>query len=77
MIFIGVGKPVKLLIFAGAVNGLILPVALTVILVASRSKRITADYVHPKWMELAGWIVVILMTCMGIYTIAESISKLY
>ena len=35
-IFLGAGEPVRILIFAGAVNGLILPIALTIILVAAQ-----------------------------------------
>lgn len=76
LIFLIVGSPVTLLIVAGAVNGLILPVALAVILLAARSKKITGDYVHPLWMHIAGWIVVALMTWMGYYTIVDSWQKI-
>lgn len=47
IIFCLVGNPVTLLIFAGGVNGLILPIALTVILVASSKKKIVGTYSHP------------------------------
>ncbi len=65
IIFLWIGNPVLLLIFAGALNGLILPVALAVILVAARKIEITAGHRHPVWMEIAGWVVVLVMSWMG------------
>jgi Mn2+/Fe2+ NRAMP family transporter len=65
VIFMWIGNPVLLLIMAGALNGLILPVALAVILVAAHKIEITAGYRHPVWMEVAGWVVVIVMSWMG------------
>ncbi len=64
-IFLLVGQPVKVLIFAGGLNGLILPVALSLILTASWNKKITRQYRHPVWMQIAGWIVVAAMAYMG------------
>ncbi|RYZ52693.1 MAG: hypothetical protein EOO14_16385 [Chitinophagaceae bacterium] len=56
---------VSLLIIAGGVNGLILPIALALILLAARRKSIVGDYRHPLWMQVAGWLVVAVMTYMG------------
>jgi len=66
LIFIVVGQPVKVLIFAGGLNGLILPIALSLVLLAARRKDITNQYDQPLWMQLAGWIVVVAMTYLGI-----------
>jgi Mn2+/Fe2+ NRAMP family transporter len=76
-IFLFLGNPVQLLIIAGAVNGIILPVALAVILIAAASKKIVHDYRHPLWMHIAGWMVVAVMSWMGWYTIANSWNKLF
>ena len=43
-----VGNAAQLLIIAGAVNGLILPISLTCMLAASFSKKIVGDYGHPS-----------------------------
>ena len=64
-IFLIVGQPVKVLIAAGAVNGLILPFALSIILLAAYKKNITGNYKHPYWLSIAGWIVVLAMAYMG------------
>jgi Mn2+/Fe2+ NRAMP family transporter len=77
IIFLFLGNPVLLLILAGAVNGIILPVALAVILIAASSKKIMKNYSHPLWMQIAGWIVVAIMSWMGWYTIADSWKKLF
>jgi Mn2+/Fe2+ NRAMP family transporter len=69
VVFVVVGKPVQLLVMAGALNGLILPVALAVILVAARNKTLLKNYVHPLWMQLVGWLVVLAMTVLCVITI--------
>ena len=58
LIFVVLGNPVKLLVVAGAVNGVILPVALAFILIAATKKSLVGDYRHPVWMQVAGWLVV-------------------
>lgn len=76
LIFIFIGNPVNLLIVAGAVNGLILPVALAVILIAANKQKIVGNYRHPVWMQIAGWLVVVAMSWMGITVIRDAIGKL-
>jgi Mn2+/Fe2+ NRAMP family transporter len=77
IVFVIVGNPVTLLILAGALNGLILPVALTVILLASTKKRIIGDYRHPVWMQVAGWLVVVAMGWMGGLLLKDALQKLF
>ena len=77
IIFTLVGNPVGLLIFAGAVNGLILPIALAVILFASSRKKIVGNYQHPLWMLLVGWLVVLLMSWMGFLTIRNTLMHFF
>lgn len=74
--FIWIGKPAELLILAGAINGIILPIALSIMLIAATKKRIMNGYRHPLWMQLAGWAVVIVMSYMGYIAIADTIAKL-
>lgn len=71
LVFVWIGKPVQLLLAAGALNGLILPVGLGCILVASRQSRLMGDYKHPLWMQMAGWIVVMAMSWMSVQAIIE------
>lgn len=65
LVFIALGKPRELLLAAGAINGLVLPVALAVVLIAATRTRLMGAYRHPMWMQLCGWIVVAIMGIMG------------
>ena len=71
IVFISIGKPVKVLVTVGALNGLILPIALAVILIAVTKKRLVHNYKHPLWMSIAGWLVVVIMAWLGLKTIGE------
>lgn len=76
-VFIIVGKPVKILILVGSLNGLILPLALGIILIAAYRVKIVGDYKHPLWMTIFGLIVVVAMGYMSIYTLINDIPKLF
>lgn len=70
IIFITIGQPVKLLVLAGSLNGLILPVTLGTMLLASGNKKIVGDYKHPKWLLITGVIVVLLTLFLGFKSLA-------
>ena len=70
-IFLFIGKPVSLLIIAGAINGWILPITLGAILIASRKKSIVGDYQHPTWMLVFGIIAVIVTIMTGIFSLQD------
>ncbi|MGI9036393.1 MAG: NRAMP family divalent metal transporter [Pyrinomonadaceae bacterium] len=69
LIFLLVGQPVTILVWAGTINGFILPVALALILLASRNSKIVGDYKHPMWLQCAGWLVVSVMLGFSLLTI--------
>ena len=69
--------PSYILVTAGALNGIILPVALSIMLVAVTKKRIFPGYNHPIWLQVIGWLVVAAMSWMGGVVIAESVAKLF
>lgn len=70
------GSPAKLLILVGALNGLILPIVLTVVLLASRRKDIVGEYHHPTWMIVLGAVIVLISSTMGVNTLIKAISTL-
>lgn len=72
-IFLFVGQPVKLLVLAGAVNGIILPVALAVILIAARKQKVVGDYKHSLILQVIGWVVVAAMGYMSVVGIQHSL----
>ncbi|MEQ6356001.1 NRAMP family divalent metal transporter [Lysinibacillus sp. M3] len=72
-----VGKPVNVLILVGALNALVLPLALGIILVATHKKEIVGTYKHPRWLTVTGAIVVVLMGYLSINTLIEEIPKIF
>ncbi|MDN7228794.1 divalent metal cation transporter [Planococcus liqunii] len=76
-VFVIVGQPVLILVLVGSLNGLILPIALGVMLVAAHKAKIVGDYKHPLWMTIFGIVIVIAMAWMGIYTLSNGIPQLF
>lgn len=66
LVFISVGQPVNLLIIAGALNGVILPISLTVMLIAAYKPDIVGGYRQPILLTLLGIAIVLLMTFMSV-----------
>ena len=75
-IFLLVGRPVRLLILAGALNGLILPAALGVMLVAAHRRRIVGAYRHPPALTAFGALVALAMAALGVLTVATDLPRL-
>jgi Mn2+/Fe2+ NRAMP family transporter len=71
LLFVFLGKPKELLLLAGLVNGLILPFALAIMLIASRRLPILKQYAYPYWIQISGWLVVILMGTMSVFALIE------
>lgn len=71
MVIVFVGKPAKLLILAAAFNGLILPITMTVMLMASRRKDIVGEYKHPTGLLIFGILIVIIAGYAGIMSLSK------
>ncbi|SNS64615.1 Mn2+ and Fe2+ transporters of the NRAMP family [Anaerovirgula multivorans] len=70
------GQPAKLLVLAGSLNGLILPVTLGTILMASKRKDIVGEYKHPTWLLVFG-IIVVILTAYGGWVSLQNIKNLF
>lgn len=78
LIMLFLGNPATLLVLAGAVNGLILPVTLGICLIAAKKKSIMGEkYHHPTWLLVLGIIVVILSAYLGITTFVSNLGSLF
>lgn len=60
-----VGKPVKLLVMAGAVNGIILPLALIILLGVIHHNKKHPDWKLLIWLRWPGWIIAALLIGMS------------
>lgn len=66
------GQPAALLVLAGALNGLILPITLGVCLIAAKKKSIMGeDYKHPAWLLILGIVVVIASAYLGVTSLGN------
>lgn len=76
IIMIVIGKPATLLVLAGSINGLILPITLGAILLASTRKNIVGSYKHSRLLLVLGIVVVIITALVGIKALS-GISSLF
>lgn len=70
IVYAFIGQPVMLLILAGSLNGLILPLTLGTILVGANRKDIVGDYKHPLWLTVLGVIAVMATLYLGIQSLS-------
>jgi len=69
--FVSIGTaPTTLLIFAGAFNGLLLPVGIGVLLwVATRRTDLLNGYSYPTWLLVIGWIAWLLTLYLAVNSV--------
>jgi Mn2+/Fe2+ NRAMP family transporter len=77
IVFLMVGRPVQILVAVGALNALVLPLALGVMLLASRRRAIVGEYRHAAWLTATGVVVALAMTAMGAYTLVNELPRLW
>lgn len=70
--------PAQLLVLAGAVNGLILPIALAICLIgAKKTSVVGTSYKHPTWLLIIGIAVVAISGYVGVTSFSSNIMKLF
>ena len=76
LLFLVVGRPAKTLVVVGTINGFILPLALGVLLLATRRRDVLGSYRHPGWLIVFGWLVTLVMAAMSVYVALAELGKL-
>jgi Mn2+/Fe2+ NRAMP family transporter len=74
LVFVMVGQPVKTLVFVGTFNGFILPFSLGILLIGAYRKKIMGVYMHPRWLTIAGIVVVAATFWMGFETLRKYVT---
>lgn len=74
-VFLLVGRPVQVLVLAGALNALVLPLALAVMLVAAHARGIVGDYRHPLWLTVFGGLTAALTALLAARVVAGVLGK--
>ncbi|WP_305417402.1 NRAMP family divalent metal transporter [Photobacterium leiognathi] len=67
--------PILLLMLAGLINSIILPVVLAMILAATRRKDIVGDYKHPMYLTVTGVLIVVVMAAASLSNISNFMTK--
>ncbi|MBT2558375.1 divalent metal cation transporter [Hymenobacter sp. ISL-91] len=65
LVFLTIGQPVQVLLWAGALNGFILPLTLGTLLVAAYRPSIVGRYRHPLVLAVFGGLVVLVMSYLS------------
>jgi len=76
LIFLLIGQPVRTLMIVGALNGLILPLALGTMLVAAHRPSVVGTYRHPRLLTALGAVVTLAMAMASAYVLWRDIPKL-
>jgi Mn2+/Fe2+ NRAMP family transporter len=62
--------PTTLLVFAGAFNGLLLPIGIAVVLyVATRRADLLGGYRYPRWLLTVGWVAWLLTLYLAVTSV--------
>ncbi|MFT5235008.1 MAG: Mn2+/Fe2+ NRAMP family transporter [Shewanella sp.] len=67
--------PILLLMLAGLINSLILPIVLAFMLAATRRKDIVGDYKHPVYLSIVGIVIVLGMAAASFGNVGNFVSK--
>ncbi len=66
-------SPIKALVFSAALNGIVAPPLIIVLLLICNNRTIVGDQANGKWSNAFGWLTVALMGPAAIYLIVASI----
>lgn len=76
IVFLLIGRPVRTLVLVGALNGLILPLALATMLVAAHRPAVVGAYRHPRGLTIAGALVAAVMAAAGAWVLWRDLPAL-
>ncbi|MFC3418874.1 Nramp family divalent metal transporter [Salinicoccus hispanicus] len=68
-------EPLEVLLFAQALNGLILPIIAILIMVLINKKSTMKEHVNPLWLNIIGWVITAVVSFLGIYSLIDAISS--
>ena len=70
IVFVVFGRPVKILVAAGAINALVLPLALLIVLITLARYHRKSITINPRGLTAAGWLVLIAVLYMSYVAVA-------
>lgn len=70
-------EPMSVLLFAQALNGIILPVVAILILIVMNNKKRLGKYTNSLKMNIVGGIVALICTGLGLYSLIDAIQSFF
>src|SRR5699024_6420365 len=70
-------EPLTLLLFAQALNGIILPVIAILIMVVANNKKRLGKYANTLKINIIGGIIAVICSGLGIYSLIDALSALF
>src|SRR5699024_12153663 len=64
----------EVLLFAQALNGLILPIIAILIMIVVNKKNFMGEYINPLWLNIVGWAVAAVVSFLGIYSLVDAVT---
>jgi manganese transport protein len=68
-------KPLAVIVFAQAANGIVLPVASIFLLIVLNNHQKMGKLVNNAWQNVLGGLIIIIVTCLGLWNIAKLFLK--
>ena len=66
-------EPLEVLLVAQALNGIILPIVAILIFIIINKKNLMGRFVNNIWLNIIGFIVVLIVTFLGLYSLVDAI----
>ncbi|KKK35145.1 manganese transporter [Salinicoccus sediminis] len=67
-------EPLEVLLFAQALNGLILPIIAILIMIVINKKNFMGEHINPLWLNIVGWAVAAVVSFLGIYSLVDAVT---
>ena len=68
-------EPLEVLLVAQALNGIILPIVAILIFIIINKKNLMGRFVNNIWLNIIGFIVVLIVTFLGLYSLVDAITS--
>ncbi|MDH5467712.1 MAG: divalent metal cation transporter, partial [Candidatus Aminicenantes bacterium] len=68
-------KPLAVIVFAQAANGIVLPVASIFLLIVLNNRQKMGKLVNNVWQNVLGGLIIMIVTCLGLWNIVKLFLK--
>jgi len=68
-------KPLAVIVFAQAANGIVLPVASIFLLIVLNNRQKMGNLVNNTWQNVLGGLIILIVTCLGLWNIVKLFLK--